>query len=190
MSVELQQREEQEQSEEVKLADTLDLEELLKLQAAIKGAVEPTKPSEKAKPHFLYAGTLLIICFSCIGFFVWKEHQAAEVAKFKAKQALLLEEAKKEEAQEQRDKLDNCLYAARVSYEADWANACKSQANKVRENYQNCLNNGYLSESICKENWGKPDDSPSCTLLGNRADTVNGYYKDSKEECFKLYPVK
>ena len=83
--------------------------------------------------------------------------------------------------------LDYCLAEADDLYTTNWANACKSYAKIVEEGYKNCV--ATSDTSICRSVWKTPDLSPDCSLPSARADTVNKYHEDAKNECFRKYPI-
>lgn len=93
-----------------------------------------------------------------------------------------------EETSKQRQ-LDSCLSVADANYQTNWTNACESNAKRVEDGRKSCyaLGAGY---SYCNSLWGEPDRSPSCSLPLTSADTVNGYHKDQKDECYRRFSAR
>lgn len=85
--------------------------------------------------------------------------------------------------------LNDCLENAYKSYVQNWANSCKSVADRVSKEIINCAS-GILTQKDCEDIWGKPDCRPNCLLPRHIGESLNSYYKELKDKCFKLYPVK
>ena len=111
----------------------------------------------------------------------------AEVAKAKAASEARAAAAVQQQAEQEREnKLSLCLSVASYNYSQNWANACKNQANQISLNLNDCLANGVLGESFCRSMW-IVDPSNDCSLYSGRADSVNEYYKNDKDDCYKKY---
>jgi hypothetical protein len=94
-----------------------------------------------------------------------------------------------EEAQNRANIYRECLNSARLSYDLNWANACKETASTKARELKNCLadrsitGNQFLGSRWCHANYGDGDASSDCSLPSNQADGVNKYYADAKKQC-------
>ncbi|HEY7674194.1 MAG TPA: hypothetical protein VH867_03120 [Burkholderiales bacterium] len=77
----------------------------------------------------------------------------------------------------------DCLNAVRKTYEGDWANACKTQAEIHSTQLKNCLETRGLGEAFCHSTFGGADPSPQCALRGSIADTINKNHDEEKQRC-------
>jgi len=82
-----------------------------------------------------------------------------------------------------------CMSTARRLYDQNWAEACKNVASTKTRELNNCLetpsivSNPYMGRQWCEKQYGDIDPSADCTLPGPRADGVNQYYTESKQQC-------
>lgn len=139
-------------------------------------------------------GAVLLVAFSVFYYLViylpGKENQKIET------QRLEVEQQKKEKELKQ-ESLSSCLTSADESYTNNWNNECKSQ--------------GKLSDACIKlvkmtfDEYAKENNIPnekrlvaidefydkkhdcSCRLPTYNADTIEGWKKDAKDECYKRY---
>ena len=90
-----------------------------------------------------------------------------------------------------KDALDSCLIDADIQYSLNWASACESNAKIVEDGYKNCrAGASALGASDCRTIWGVSDASPTCTLPYGRAENVNKYHEQAKDDCYRRYPIK
>lgn len=80
-------------------------------------------------------------------------------------------------------RLHSCYEEASLSYESNWAKACKSVNN---HNIDACINSS-VPENTCRTKFIYQSD---CELPGGRADNVNQYLKDAKNECLLMYKLE
>lgn len=110
------------------------------------------------------------------------EREKAEAAKAK-------EEASQKAEAARKATYSVCMVMARRDYDANWAAACRSVAKQKAGDLQNCLadpsiiNNQFMGRAYCQTTYGDADPSPTCTLPGPRAETVNGYLRAAEEKC-------
>lgn len=137
---------------------------------------------------------VLLVAFSVFYYFVIFLPQKDKAQLEQQQKEQLAKEEKEKEAQRQaitnKLLLESCLNNADESYRADWAMACKINAQEITEGIQRCMIGGYLSKSDCEGIWGKPNDSPDCSLPGATADRLEERWQQSKDNCFKMYPQK
>jgi len=77
----------------------------------------------------------------------------------------------------------DCLNSVRKSYEGDWANACKTQAEIHSAQLKNCLETRGLGETFCHSTFGGADPSPQCALRSSIADDINKNHDKEKQRC-------
>lgn len=115
-----------------------------------------------------------------------------------AKQEQQKTEKKQRDAETNADKflLGGCLETAKQSYLSDWANNCQTQTKVIDTGLQNCLSvanqmsyesNRQIAIAQCKNSWGSPDYSNSCSLSVEIANLLIKTYNDSNDRCYKLY---
>jgi phage-related tail fiber protein len=89
---------------------------------------------------------------------------------------------------ENQNLLQTCLALADLNYSSNWATACQTNAQRVKDGYQNCVNQD-LGAANCRSVWGTPDDSANCSLPTTTAQNVNNYHDQDKADCYKQYPT-
>jgi hypothetical protein len=77
----------------------------------------------------------------------------------------------------------DCLNSVRKSYEGDWANACKTQAEIHLAQLKSCLETRGMGETFCHSTYGSPDPSPKCALRSSIADDINKNHDKEKQRC-------
>lgn len=110
-------------------------------------------------------------------------------------QKLEQENAKKEEADYKTElakaNLQNCLADAYSKYNSEWALDCKNySAYMIAVCNTNWISKGYGDLNDCIAKAGYPDISGSskCNLPTNARNYHDSRLKESKDECYKLYP--
>jgi len=82
-----------------------------------------------------------------------------------------------------------CKESARRNYHADWAVACRTDANTKTTNLRYCLadtsvmTNPYMGENYCRKTYGPINPSPDCTLLKVQADSIDQRYREAQQRC-------
>lgn len=82
-----------------------------------------------------------------------------------------------------------CLDAAGKDYDANWANACKTQAKARWVALKNCLEdpntggNQFMGEVYCHSLYGGADPSLTCSLPSSIADGINKNHDKAKQQC-------
>ena len=118
-----------------------------------------------------------------------KEERAAQE---KREAASRLERERAEAAKREEDRqaaYAACLQTARLNYEGDWANACKTAAELQASRLRTCLsdtlilNNPYMGKKYCYSTYGASNPSPSCSLPMTVADSLNKAFKDARQSC-------
>jgi len=146
--------------------------------------------------------SLLLVAISFFYYYVIFLPQKEESRLEQQRQEQLAKEYKEQEAKEdiQKNKelLDNCLTGAVNTYSRQWDRECEAQGllteeckellNMSFEDYQKKYNlsgllEGY-SDYVIKKN------ECSCRLPTHKADDLESYRKELKDECFKKYPQK
>jgi hypothetical protein len=85
--------------------------------------------------------------------------------------------------------LKSCLEGARSDHEAEWAKACKTQAEARWVALKNCLEdpntggNQFMGEVYCHSLYGGADPSPTCTLPDSVAEDMNRNHDKAKQQC-------
>lgn len=98
-------------------------------------------------------------------------------------------EKKEQQAEKRTQAYQICLSEAEQSYSNHWSNSCSSLADRNKVKLQNCLNdnsilnNQFMGEKWCHENFGKTEFDPQCTLPRGVADDIERNRKDNKERC-------
>lgn len=139
----------------------------------------------------IFAGILLlIITGSVVYYFVYAlpsyNREKLEIERSKQEMEQRQQEEEKLRQAQREEDLETCLYQASVSYSDLWARNCADVADITRDGLNNCLDNAYLGEDFCYNQW-KVDNSPECSLPSSRAENVNEYHDDLKEECYQKY---
>lgn len=107
------------------------------------------------------------------------------------KREAIASEAAKKEMEKQRiaNEYQNCLNTAQDYYASNWAKACKGVATEQQSALLNCMstpsiiNNQFMGRQWCNRQYGDINPSPDCTLPGKRAENVNKYYDNAKQQC-------
>lgn len=125
-----------------------------------------------------------------------KQEQLADENRIKQEQLIEAKRVAEEEKQAASRKeltkqitYSSCLISATEDYEGSWAKACVIASVESERKLNNCLadraiiNNQFMGSSYCRSTFPYRDRSPTCTLPGSAADTVNKYFTDAKQKC-------
>lgn len=125
-----------------------------------------------------------------------KQEQLVEENRIKQEQIIeakrVAEAEKQAVAQKERAKqatYAQCLLAVGQDYEANWAAACVTASVESERRQNNCLadrsiiSNQFMGPSYCRSTFQIRNRSPTCTLPGDAADTVNRYFTAAKQKC-------
>lgn len=111
------------------------------------------------------------------------------VEKAKAEKLEAEERAAERKAATRQVFYDACKTSARRAYDAEWAEACRSNASNRQREYQHCLRdpavigNQFLGKPHCEKTYGFQDASSECNLPSGRANALNSRFKESEEKC-------
>ncbi len=78
---------------------------------------------------------------------------------------------------------NNCLATAKADYLGSWATACSNSYSAYTQCYQQY---GDLKD-YCKQTYGGWQNSPTCTLTGGSAISINNSYEADKNRCATVY---
>lgn len=144
---------------------------------------------EASKPknyliHLIYAGSLLLAVMAILIYLGWAKHQKTL-------------------------QLQKCIAGAYTDYEAEWAAACRSQAELSETSLSNCLNEaaaraklaeipGMPSSNLtvkniydslvaqCRSYYSSANPNPNCMLQTNTGKDLNNRLSQNQELCIKI----
>jgi len=108
-----------------------------------------------------------------------KKNEREEEAKKAEKASAVMESATK------KINLSNCLNKAEENYSSNWAKACETNSEIMKDLFDKCKG-GILDDGKFCEKTYDFEYKPDCALPSAKADKVNEYLKNDKDECFRI----
>ena len=97
--------------------------------------------------------------------------------------------------QEHETTYKQCVYNANQGYASSWAHLCKQVAENKQRLLKNCLatpsivNNPYLGQQWCEQQYGGIDSSSQCPLPMDSGNELNHIRSENIKQCEAAFKV-